>query len=57
MCWCCLLINVNAAIKTDTELAVILSSLLQFTVFPKLCTAAHWCAAEEAEVCGESFMF
>ena len=26
-------------------------------VFPKLCAAAHWCAAEEAEVCGENFMF
>ena len=26
-------------------------------VFPKLCAAAYWCAAEEAEVCRESFMF
>jgi len=26
-------------------------------VFPKLCAPAHWCAAEEAEMCFESFMF
>jgi len=32
-------------------------STLVCLVFPKLCAAAHWCAAEEAEVCRESFMF
>jgi len=28
-----------------------------YAVFPKLCAATHWCAAEEAEVCHECFMF
>jgi len=30
--------------------------LLVFPVFLKLCAAAHWCVAEEAEVCREYFM-
>jgi len=31
--------------------------MLYTAVFPKLCAAAYWCAAEEAEVWRESFMF
>jgi len=32
-------------------------SIFSIAVFPKLCATAHWCAAEEAEVCRECFMF
>jgi len=30
---------------------------LASSVFPQLCPAAHWSAAENAEGCHESFMF
>jgi len=30
---------------------------LSSPVFPKLCAAAYWCAADEAEACRECFMF
>ena len=59
--WCCIY-NLKTFATKRVALPCFFLSLsfvlaVSKPVFPKLCAAAHWCAAEEAEVWRESFMF